>query len=70
MIAQPIRTARLFSRRAIILSIRTQPTECALLEKVPISAREFRIVQHLILPGEPARFELSEWNFIEATSAP
>ena len=70
MIVQPIRTARLFSRRALILaapfaSIARRPRGDAALS---LLAREARAMQHLMACSEPARFELSELNFLEATS--
>ena len=68
MVAQPIRIARLFSRREIILSSRVEP-HAHRGDSAPMSAREFRILYHLMPYGEPARFELSEDNFVETTSA-
>lgn len=68
MVAQPIRTARLFSRREIIFSSRAEP-QPRRRDSAPMSAREFRILRQLMLYGEPARFEVSEDNFFEATSA-
>jgi hypothetical protein len=69
MIAQPIRTARLFSRREIILASRAAPKNPR-PDLPPASAREFRVMQYLIPHGEPAHFELSESNFIEAGFIP
>jgi hypothetical protein len=67
MIAQPIRIARLFSRRELILSSRAEPQRRR-HHSAPMSAHEFRILRQLLLYGEPTRFELSDANFIEATS--
>jgi hypothetical protein len=67
MVAQPIRIARLFSRREIILSSRAEP-ERQRQNSAPMNAHEFRILRQLLMYGEPARFELSDANFIEATS--
>jgi hypothetical protein len=64
MIAQPTRTNRLFSRRAIILS--SHPVARKRRQaSVEMSVREFRALGHFIANGEPTRFELSDCNFIE-----
>jgi len=68
MVAQQIRTARLFSRREIILSSRVEP-EKPRQDSEQMSAREFRILRQLMLYGEPARFEVSEDNFFESAPA-
>jgi hypothetical protein len=67
MIAQPTRTARLFSRSLIVLSSRPLPPKRP-QASVEMSVRELRTLGHFMANGEPTRFELSEYNFIEESS--
>jgi hypothetical protein len=64
MLAQPIRTHRLFSRRLTVLASRLVEKKGA-PAAVEMSVRGFRALSHFLPHGEPARFELSDCNFIE-----
>jgi hypothetical protein len=69
MATLPSRIPRLFARREIILSTRPQHLEPR-RESSEMSAREFRVLRHLMALAEPTRFELSEANFIETCCEP